>query len=420
MNARILRSRPTSAAIITLGALAGAADAQSVLAARLVSALPEMQSLHAVGVAGSGPDASMVYRSVLADGSSSVGLYTGSSFVSFPGPSSGSSLSQFRSADWSFGATNAGTGAGSSGAGAGRAVLYDYRAGAGTNLHFLDDSSPPGGLTLSSVARAVSLDGQRAVGSVVQARDGAVSSRAVVWNDKSSPVLALRMADGFDSSDALACDNSGSLIAGFVASSVTGSSRAALWSGNSLTIVAGPGDGPDEDCDGRFVSMTGDGQSALFQGQCLDASGVSRASSAIFRPSEGAWFALPGPGDDDDCDDAFATAMSDDALVVGGSLLCDDGSSRAAFWTFSSATGTYAAHDLALYLHSSGVFADGQDWSSVSLRSITGVSSDGLTFVGDAVDSSGASSIFMVTVPTPGATALLGLGGLLAARRRRR
>lgn len=413
MNARILRNRPTSAAIITLVALNGAANAQAVLSARLVSALPEMQSLHAVGVAGSGADASMVYRSVLADGSSSVGLYTGSSFVSFPGSSSGSSLSQFRSADWSFGATNAGTGAGSSGAGAGRAVLYDYRSGAGTNLHFLDDASPPGGLTLSSVARAVSLDGQRAVGSVAEARDGTVSSRAVVWTDKASPVLALRMADGFDSSEALACDSSGSLIGGFVASRVTGSSRAALWSGGSLTLVGGP----DEDCDGRFVSLTGDGQAALYVGSC-DVSGSSRAVSSIFRPSTGEWFTLPGRGDDD-CDDAVASSMSADARVVVGSLVCDDGSSRAAFWTFSSATGTYAAQDLSSFLHAGGAFADGQDWSGVSLSSITGVSSDGLTFVGDAIDSSGRSSIFMVTVPTPGALALLGVGGLLGARRRR-
>lgn len=413
MNARILRNRPTSAAIITLVALNGAANAQSVLSARLVSALPEMQSLHAVGVAGSGADASMVYRSVLADGSSSVGLYTGSSFVSFPGSSSGSGLSQFRSADWSFGATNAGTGAGSSGAGAGRAVLYDYRSGAGTNLHFLDDASPPGGLTLSSVAHGVSLDGQRAVGSVVEARDGAVSSRAVVWTDKASPVLALRMADGFDSSEALACDSLGSLIGGFVASRVTGSSRAALWSGGSLTLVGGP----DEDCDGRFVSLTGDGLAALYVGSC-DVSGSSRAVSSIFRPSEGTWFTLPGGGDDD-CDGAVAWSMSADARVVGGSMVCDDGSSRAAFWTFSSATGTYAAQDLSSFLHAGGAFADGQDWSGVSLSSITGVSSDGLTFVGDAIDSSGRSSIFMVTVPTPGALALLGAGGLLGARRRR-
>jgi MYXO-CTERM domain-containing protein len=413
MNARILRNRPTSAAIITLVALNGAANAQSVLSARLVSALPEMQSLHAVGVAGSGSSAAVAFRALHLDGSSSVGLHTGSSFVSFPGSSAGSSLSQFRSADWSFGASNAGTGAGASGAGQGRAVLFDYRSDATTALHFLDDASPPGGLTLSSVAHAVSLDGQRAVGSVVQARDGAVSSRAVAWTGKSSPILYLRSADGFDSSEALACDNSGTVIGGFVASSSTGRSRAALWSGGSLTLVGGP----DEDCDGRFVSMTGDGQAALYVGSC-DVSGSSRAVSAIFRPSVGEWFALPG-GDGEDCDDAVAVAMSDDARVVGGSMVCDDGSSRAALWTFSSATGTYAAQDLSSFLHSSGVFADGQDWSSLSLRSITGVSSDGLTFVGDAIDSSGRSSIFLVTVPTPGALALLGLGGLMGVRRRR-
>jgi uncharacterized membrane protein len=414
MNARILRNRPTSAAIITLVALNGAANAQSVLSARLIAALPEMQSLHAVGVAGSGSSAAVAFRALHLDGSSSVGLHGPAGFTSLPGsPSSGASVSQFRAADWSWGLSQSGSMAGSSGAGQGRATLWTLSSGSPPELHLLDDGSSSSSSVLSSVARAVSLDGQRAVGSVVRQNDGMVSQQAVVWLDKSSPMLALRSADGFDSSGALACDNTGTVIGGFVASSSTGRSRAALWSGGSLTLVGGP----DEDCDGRFVSMTGDGQAALYVGSC-DVSGSSRAVSAIFRPSVGEWFALPG-GDGDDCDDAVAVAMSDDARVVGGSMVCDDGSSRAALWTFSSATGTYAAQDLSSFLHSSGAFADGQDWSGVSLSSITGVSSDGLTFVGDAIDSSGRSSIFMVTVPTPGALALLGMGGLMGVRRRR-
>ena len=409
MNARILRNRPTFAAIITL--TAGAANAQSVLSASLIAPLQDMLSLHAVGVAGSGADSAVAYQALHLDGSSSVGLHSSSGFSSLPGShSSGSSLSQFRYEGWSWGLSQTGSMAGSSGSGHGRATLWTLSSGSPPELHLLDDGSSSSSSVLSSVARAVSLDGQRAVGSVVRQNDGMVSQQAVVWLDKSSPTLALRLADGFDSSDALACDATGSVVAGFVSSSSTGSSRAALWSGDSLHLYGGP----DNDCDGRFVALSNDASAALYVGSC-DASGSSRAVSAIFRPSTGTWFTLPGRvgGDCDDTNEN-AFAMSADGRVVGGSSVCADGSSSATFWTFSN--DAYVARDLSLVVAASS-FAD--QFAGVSLLSITGVSSDGLTFVGNAVDSTGASMMFRVTVPTPGSAALLGMAGLLTARRRR-
>lgn len=408
MNARILRNRPTFAAIITLTAAAGATNAQSVLSVSLIAPLQDMLSLHAVGVAGSGADAAVAYQALHLDGSSSVGLYGPSGFASLPGShSSGASLSQFRAADWSWGLSQGGTVAGSSGAGQGRATLWTVSPTSPPELHLLDDGSSS---VLSSVARCVTTDAQSAFGSVVSLDNGAVSSRAVAWRRSglNFTKIEFRLADGFDSSDALACDETGSVVAGFVSSSSTGSSRAAIWSGDSLHLYGGL----DNDCDGRFVALSNDGSAALFQGVC-DSSGSSRSVSAIFRPSTGTWFALPGRGGED-CDDTYAFAMSADGRVVGGSSVCADGSSSATFWTFSN--DAYVASDLAVVLAGSS-FAD--QFAGVTLLSITGVSADGLTFVGDAVDSTGASMMFRVTVPTPGSAALLGLAGLLTARRRR-
>ncbi len=412
MNARILRNRPTVAAIITLTAAAGATNAQSVLSVSLIAPLQDMLSLHAVGVAGSGADAAVAYQALHLDGSSSVGLHGPSGFASLPGsPSSGASLSQIRAADWSWGLSQTGgTVAGSSGAGQGRATLWTLSSGSPPELHLLDDGSSSSSSVLSSVARCVTDDAQSAFGTVVSLDNGAVNSRAVAWSRSglNFTKIEFRLADGFDSSEALACDTTGAVVAGFVSSSSTGSSRAAIWSGDSLHLYAGP----DNDCDGRFVALSNDGSTALFQGAC-DSSGSSRSVSAIFRPSEGTWFALPGRGGED-CDDTYAFAMSADGRVVGGSSVCADGSSSATFWTFSN--DAYVARDLAAVLAGSS-FAD--QFAGVSLLSITGVSADGLTFVGDAVDSTGASMMFRVTVPTPGSAALLGLAGLLTARRRR-
>lgn len=263
MNARILRNRPTFAAIITLTAAAGATNAQSVLSVSLIAPLQDMLSLHAVGVAGSGADAAVAYQALHLDGSSSVGLYGPSGFASLPGShSSGASLSQFRAADWSWGLSQGGTVAGASGAGQGRATLWSVSPTSPPELHLLDDGSSSSSSVLSSVARCITTDGESAFGSVVSLENGMVTRQAVAWYDKSSPKLALHAAPGFDSSDALACDATGSVVAGFVSSSSTGSSRAAIWSGDSLHLYGGL----DNDCDGRFVALSNDGSAALFQG----------------------------------------------------------------------------------------------------------------------------------------------------------
>lgn len=104
-----------------------------------------------------------------------------------------------------------------------------------------------------------------------------------------------------------------------------------------------------------------------------------------------------------------AYGVSDDGSVVCGTINAGIGGEFAGVWT--PATGIVL---LSEYLVANGVVVP----SGVTLRNSTGVSSDGRSFVGDASFSPGFQA-YVATVPGPGTLALMGVGWLFAARRRR-
>jgi uncharacterized membrane protein len=97
---------------------------------------------------------------------------------------------------------------------------------------------------------------------------------------------------------------------------------------------------------------------------------------------------------------------SDGSAIVGNTNSL--GNSRAFMWTASS-----GSVDLNVYLPSLGI-----DLTGWSLRTATGISGDGRVIVGSGVFG-GVEQAWIATIPSPSAAALLGLSGLLAARRRR-
>ena len=105
---------------------------------------------------------------------------------------------------------------------------------------------------------------------------------------------------------------------------------------------------------------------------------------------------------------AIAYTLSDDGSLVGGYSFFGF-SPRATLW--SRAMGTV---DLNTYLPTLGI-----DLTGWNLQYTRDISTDGTTFVGEGTFN-GEFRGWIVTIPSPGAATVLGLGGLIATPFRRR
>jgi probable HAF family extracellular repeat protein len=140
--------------------------------------------------------------------------------------------------------------------------------------------------------------------------------------------------------------------------------------------------------DGRFVAGTGD-----FSPIRWDASGTAHA------------LGLPAGA----FDLAEANAISGDGSTVVGTAYLSNGSQTPYYWT--AATGPV---DLTAYLTSLGI-----DLTGFTLTDAQNCSFDGTTIVAYGRFGFTEGSIVISNIPAPSAAAVLGLAGLVAARRRR-
>ena len=181
--------------------------------------------------------------------------------------------------------------------------------------------------------------------------------------------------------------------------------------GSTIIGVAGTGDGDRAFAwteSGGMQSLgllsSGDGWSSAFgvNGDGSVVAGFSGTSAVIWTNGVAQDIgALPG------ATNAIAYTLSDDGSLVGGYSFLSSGV-RATLWT--EALGTV---DLNTYLPTLGI-----DLTGWTLQYTRDISSDGTTIVGDGVFN-GEFRGWVVTIPSPGAAAVLGLGGLMATRRRR-
>lgn len=106
----------------------------------------------------------------------------------------------------------------------------------------------------------------------------------------------------------------------------------------------------------------------------------------------------------------FASGLSDDGSIVTGLFQLEGGVFEPGVWT--AATGAVLFED---FVAGHGVPIP----NGVSLVSCTGVSSDGRSFVGTATGPGFFGQAYVLSIPSPGAVATLGIAALVAIRRRR-
>ncbi len=111
--------------------------------------------------------------------------------------------------------------------------------------------------------------------------------------------------------------------------------------------------------------------------------------------------------------DSAVYATSADAEIIGGSYTLLGGEEAAAIWLADG--GIYEMHDLHDYVSNLGMSGEA-GWQ---FGAITGISADGSVLVGWGIDPDGNTGGWRITIPSPASAGLLGLSGLLAARRSR-
>ncbi len=248
---------------------------------------------------------------------------------------------------------------------------------------FQDLGLPSGGV--ASVGSGVSGDGNTVTG---YSFDVDFNTTAFRWTSAGG-MQSIGTLPGGTSSEGRKVSRDGSTIIGIAGT--PGGDRAFVWTqagGMQSLGLLSPGDGASSawgvSADGTVVAGFSGTRAVIWT------SGIAQSIGM-----------LPG------ATNAIAYTLSDDGSLVGGYSFFGL-NATATLW--SQTLGTV---DLNTYLPTLGIDLTG--WELDYTRDI---SADGTTIVGEGLFN-GEPRGWVVTIPAPGATALLGVGGLIAARRRR-
>jgi len=263
-------------------------------------------------------------------------------------------------------------------------ALQGYRWNSGGDLDDLGASIPS----------AISADGQRVVGSVLNGPNAraAVWTLSDGWTQLATPVIA-----SGSSAHAITADGGGA--AGLVTGVSGSAATLARWNGSNYTELAS-------------VPFTGTSShwSMSDSGSIIVGTGMVGSTSTAFRYSDSMGYqilaGLIGSST------SQVNSLSGDGSIAGGFSNIDaSGDRRGVLWLGMSTTPI----DITTYLFGFGINLEG--WR---LTSVIGISGDGLTFAGNGIDPRGMSSPWIATIPAPGPAGAMLLGTLIFGRRRRK
>ena len=268
--------------------------------------------------------------------------------------------------------------------------VYDRASGVWTNLGGI------GGQSDASISSAwgMSRNGRHIVG---LGWVDAGTANAVRW-DEGSGLSSIGSTVADRSSRANAVSDDGRVVAGWQDGS-TGFRQAAVWVDGVQTLIF--------DNDGFEASEAG---AVSADGQWVVGNG-SAGQDAWRWSADTGYESLGNLGVIFNGRGSAVDISADGSTVLGfdrgfGPPTLGEG------WIWTESGGMTSLND---YFASFGVMGDAGFSYSLPL----GMSSDGLTFWGLGRSDSAFSTGWVVTIPTPGSAAVLGLGGLVALRRRR-
>lgn len=269
---------------------------------------------------------------------------------------------------------------------------YDRQTGQWTNLGGI------GGVSGSSVSSGwgISGDGNTVVG---LGWVNAGTANAVRWNATSNLTESLGTSVAGRSTRANAVNGNGSVIAGWQDSS-TGFRQGAVWVNGVQTLIADAQGNPaseasDVTTDGRWVVGAGNTGTGNQAWRWSAETGYENLGSLPNNTARGS-----------------ATGIADNGTIIGFQRVGPPAVSGDGFIWFPG-VGMVNLTQLALNL---GVPLP----AGYRLALPLGISADGNTIVGiGAFQGSFISSGWVITIPAPGSAAVLAVGGLVAARRRR-
>lgn len=246
-------------------------------------------------------------------------------------------------------------------------------------------------------------------GTIVGISSNGTVSRPTRWTSGVAEDLGTIAGTATATGRAWAINQSGA-IAGLSTNALS-TSQATLWSGGTITNLTSLGDGTrfsqafGINDSGVVVGSSSTGQTV---GQLIGTTSTTPVTRAFSWTSgvitELSPFNLFAPGNTGPTTNYHSVAndINISGLVVGNSQRIAGLAAVATLWQ----------NGVAIDLNT--LIAPGSGWNLLS--------AEGINDSGDIVGFGtfgGSTRAFMLTIPTPGATMVLGLGGLLAARRRR-